>query len=157
MSKGSFFSSRVLKIIMFINKNFANSTSLHEISFQTANLSLSHAERIFKDEVGVSLKKFLILKRLYEAAILLRSDLKLSELDVVSRCGFNDVSNFIKQFRKFFGCTPVRFRHCSRNPEGCVFRKKSRFSLLNSAKLREALEIEVSQPCLLLRIKKTNK
>ncbi len=141
---------------MFINKNFANPISLHEISFLAANLSLSHAERIFKDEVGVSIKKFLILKRLYEAAILLRSDLKLSELDVVSRCGFNDISNFIKQFKNIFGCTPVRFRHCSRNPEACVFRKKSRFSFLNSATLREALGIDVSQPCLLLRIKKAN-
>ena len=53
------FSSRVCKIITFINVNFANPTSLQEICL-AVNLSEQHATRIFKQEVGVPIKKFLI-------------------------------------------------------------------------------------------------
>ncbi len=146
------FSSRVIKIINFINKNFASRVSLHEISFKAANLSLSRAEKIFKQEVGIPIKKFLIIKRLYEAARLLRSDPRLSENDALSYCGFDDVSNFIKQFKKHFGCTPIKFRNCNRDPDTCILWKKSYFYLLNNVKLQKALGLDEPRLCNLLRI-----
>lgn len=148
------FSARVCKIINYIDENFAKNVSLYEIVFRAANLSVSRAETIFKQEVGIPVKKFLIIKRLYEAGFLLRSDQKLSETDVLFCCGFDDVSNFIKQFKKHFGCTPKKFRNCNLNPETCVLRKKSYSYLSNNIKLAEALGRDVSQLCLLLRAKR---
>ncbi len=155
MKEKVFFSSRVLKIIAFINENFTKSYSVHEISFLALNLSASRAERIFKKEVGLSIKKFLILKRICEAAHILRLDPKLSELDVLYSCGYDDVSNFIKQFKKHFGCTPVKFRNCDINPENCILRKKSYFYHINGDKIKEALGMDISKGCFCLRIKKT--
>jgi len=118
MKEKIFFSSRVLKIIMFIDGNFARDISLQQICL-AANLSEPHGERTFKQEVGVQLKKFVILKRLYEAVRILKSDVRVSEGDLLSYCGFNDLSNFIRQFKKHFGCAPIKFRNCYRDLRSC--------------------------------------
>jgi AraC-like DNA-binding protein len=157
MNEAPFFSSRVCKVITFINVNFANPTSLQEICL-AVNLSEQHAEKIFKQEVGVPIKKFQILKRLYEAACTLRSDPKTSENYVLSYCGFDDVSNFIRQFKKHFGCAPIKFRNCNRNPRSCGLWKQSYFHVLvGKRELREALGTDISHPCALFRITKANK
>lgn len=148
------FSARVCKVITFINVNFADPTSLQEICL-AVNLSEQHATRIFKQEVGIPIKKFLIMKRLYEAARTLRSDPKASENYVLSYCGFDDVSNFIKQFKSYFGCSPLKFRNCNRDPGSCGLWKQSYFHLvIRKRKLREALGADISHPCALSRIKK---
>lgn len=95
---------------------------------------------------------------MYEAASFLRFDPKLTTNDVISYCGFNDVSNFIRQFKKYFGCTPIKFRNCNHDPKSCTLWKKSYFHrLLGKPRLREALGAGISQPCFLGRLIESSK
>ncbi len=157
MKKAVVFSTRVQRIIKFIDENFAAGISLEDICLAT-DLSESQCEKIFSREVGISVKKFLILRRLYQAAKILRSGARRSESEVRFDVGFDDLSNFIKQFKKYFGCSPLRFRNCGRSPEKCAFLNQAEFRHLSrNPRIREALDINVSMLCMLDRIGKPKK
>ena len=75
---------------------------------------LSHR---FKEQVGVSPKSYLLLCRMKRARELL-SCTELSVAQVAFRCGFNDVNNFIRNFKNDSGETPKRYRMRCRSELG---------------------------------------
>jgi AraC family transcriptional regulator len=109
------FSSSVGAIISFVNMNFREDISLLEISAK-CNLNRFHAERLFKRELGIPIKRFLIMRRIYEAVGLLRSGTKEQATFISLDVGFGDLSNFIRQFKKYVGCSPIAFKNCRRDP-----------------------------------------
>jgi AraC-like DNA-binding protein len=146
------FSSRVCRVIVFINGNFREDISLSEVATE-CNLSPFHLERLFKDEVGTSIKKFVILRRLDEAARLLRSGKRAGVIQVSLDVGFGDLSNFIRQFRKYIGCPPLAYRNCSRDPRTCELKRNSHINSLGSKKHRiwKALAADLSGLCYINR------
>ena len=72
-------------------------------------LTPDYLSHLFKWETGFSLTNYIIYERIEEAKRLLAgSDMSIS--DIAIRCGFQSISYFSKQFKRFTGMTPREFR-----------------------------------------------
>ena len=69
-----------------------------------------HFSRFFKTKTGVNFVDFLNDIRLGHAARLL-IDTKDSIAEIASACGFTNISNFNRTFKRQKGLTPKDFRH----------------------------------------------
>ena len=63
----------------------------------------------FRRQVGMSPMQYVTLSRLNHARTLLRST-DLSVMEITMQCGYTDMSNFIRRFRRQYGMTPLQFR-----------------------------------------------
>jgi AraC-like DNA-binding protein len=73
-------------------------------------ISASRLEHLFKRDVGMSIRQFLMRRRLARAAELLRSTYaRISDLHRIA--GFTDHSNFDHAFKRQFGVSPREFRN----------------------------------------------
>lgn len=72
-------------------------------------LSETHFRKLFKESFGVSPGRMLIDSRIRKARELLAyTDMSVSE--VASACGYKNIYDFSRSFRKFSGCPPTSFR-----------------------------------------------
>ena len=69
------------------------------------NLDRRHLSRLFRRETGRSLQAFLISVRMEEADRYLRQGIPVGE--TARLCGYADVFNFSKMFKKTYGVSPV--------------------------------------------------
>ena len=92
--------NRIQKILNHINKE---ENCKHSLGYFAEWLSLSESRisHLFKKEVGVSLKYYLLWKRLLFAIDSLRSSRPLTEIAL--DCGFSDLSHLSRTFKRFFG------------------------------------------------------
>ncbi|MEP3630370.1 MAG: helix-turn-helix domain-containing protein [Hyphomicrobiales bacterium] len=74
-----------------------------------ADMSESHFRRSFKQCFGIAPQDFIMQQKLHHAAErLTTTDLSIAQIAVA--CGFGDQSYFIRQFGRFFGETPGKYR-----------------------------------------------
>ena len=73
-----------------------------------ANLDKEYMIRKFKLKTGLSPIQFLIQYKISKSCILLNSDMPLKA--IASACGFHNLTNYFKRFKKFIGITPTQFR-----------------------------------------------
>jgi len=100
--------SQTMQIQQIMEENFAYNLKLEQLA-SLCNLSLSSFKRSFKSVYHTSPGKWLLEKRLDLSSYLLRStDKNVNEVSFES--GFEDVSNFIRSFKKKFNCTPLQYR-----------------------------------------------
>jgi AraC-like DNA-binding protein len=98
----------IKKVIEYINKNYSNEISIDDLA-QVANLSKYHFIRTFGLIIGVSPIKYINMVRINEAANLLQSE-HLNITEVANKCGFDNVSYFIKTFKIYKKETPYNYR-----------------------------------------------
>jgi AraC-like DNA-binding protein len=101
-------SRRIEKTYEFINKNFKRPISLKEVA-NLANMSEASFSRFFKSHTGITFIDSLTEIRLGHASRLL-IDTTQSVAEIAYNCGFNNISNFNRIFRKKKNCTPKEFR-----------------------------------------------
>lgn len=101
-------SKRILKLKKYIANNFNKGLSLHELS-DIAGLSPSSLSRFFKQQCGMSLMDYIIEVRLGNAARMLIETAE-SVSEIAYTCGFQNISNFNRLFKRNRGCTPTCFR-----------------------------------------------
>jgi len=100
--------ARVSRVLRTIETSPGHDWTLAGMS-QQARLSPHHFLRIFEAVAGVTPHQFVLRQRLREAAIrLMATPEKI--LEVALDCGFGDVSNFNRAFRKEFGANPRAYR-----------------------------------------------
>ncbi|MDQ7948929.1 MAG: AraC family transcriptional regulator [Pedobacter sp.] len=104
----SYNSRRVEKVMEYINVNFDKQVSLAEVS-RIANMTEVSFSRFFKSRTGISFIDSLIEIRLGHASRKL-IDTTEAISEVAYNCGFNNISNFNRIFKKKKGCTPKEFR-----------------------------------------------
>ena len=76
---------------------------------KTVNMSVSAFRQEFRKLTEVPPMEYLLKLRLEHAADMLgRPDLLLS--DIAAECGFSNANYFSRQFRKYFGIPPSRYR-----------------------------------------------
>jgi len=101
-------SRRVERTIEYINQNFDKSITLNEVA-RLANMSDAAFSRFFKQRTGNTFIDSLTEIRLGHASRML-IDTTQSVAEVAYNCGFNNISNFNRIFKKKKGCTPKDFR-----------------------------------------------
>ncbi len=75
----------------------------------TVHVSSSHLRHLFKQEVGTSVKHYRKSLQLRRAKELMETTF-LSVKEVMSAVGFNDLSHFVREYKRAFGRTPSETR-----------------------------------------------
>ena len=101
-------SRRVLKVKNYISKNYMDEIRLGTLA-DIAGMSPSAFSRFFKLHTGRNLTDYIIDIRLGSASRLL-VDTSQSVSEISFKCGFNNLSNFNRIFKKKKGCSPTEFR-----------------------------------------------
>ena len=101
-------SRRVLKVKNYINQHYQDEIRLAEVA-NLAGMSPSAFSRFFKLHTGRNLSDYIIDMRLgYASRMLVDSTHSIAEIGY--GCGFNNLSNFNRIFKKKKGCSPSEFR-----------------------------------------------
>lgn len=101
-------SRRVEKIMQYLNRNFEKNVSLFEAA-KIASMSEVAFSRFFKMRSGKTFIDTITEIRLGHASRML-IDTTQSITEVAYKCGFNNISNFNRIFKKKKDCTPKEFR-----------------------------------------------
>ncbi|HKE94204.1 MAG TPA: AraC family transcriptional regulator [Povalibacter sp.] len=100
---------RAIESALWIDAHAAEDLGLADAA-RIARLSNYHFLRVFSAVLGVTPHQYLVRSRLRTAARLLLEG-SASVTDVAFDAGFNDVSNFVRTFRRAVGMSPGAFRH----------------------------------------------
>ncbi|HVZ55667.1 MAG TPA: AraC family transcriptional regulator, partial [Chitinophagaceae bacterium] len=92
----------------YMIKNFDKPITLKDVA-RLANMSEASFSRFFRQRTGVTFIDSLTEIRLGHASRIL-IDTTQSIAEVAYNCGFNNISNFNRIFKKKKGCTPKEFR-----------------------------------------------
>ncbi|MEO6962713.1 MAG: AraC family transcriptional regulator [Puia sp.] len=101
-------SRRVERTFEHMNRNFDKNITLGEVS-KLANMSNVSFSRFFRQRTGNTFIDSLTEIRLGHATRMLIESTN-SVAEVAYHCGFNNISNFNRIFKKKKGCTPREFR-----------------------------------------------
>ena len=96
----------IKKSLEYINDNLSRDILVSDLS-KMANLSLYYFIRIFKKEVGLTPKEYLIQQRIKKAKALIPLQIPLSHIAL--KCGFYDQSHMIKYFKVYTGRNPSSY------------------------------------------------
>jgi len=101
-------SRRIEKTFEYMNQNFDRPIALGEVA-RLANMSEVSFSRFFRQRTGNTFIDSLTEIRLGHASRML-IDTTQSIAEVAYNCGFNNISNFNRIFKKKKNCTPKEFR-----------------------------------------------
>ncbi len=105
--------TRVKGIHEFLMKNYQEEINLEEIA-EIVHMAPASTCRFFKSSTGLTIFEYLNkIKIDYACKLLLNTEMNI--VDISYDCGFNNLSHFNKQFRKFMGQTPTQFRKIRQN------------------------------------------
>jgi AraC family transcriptional activator of pobA len=95
-------------VLDVIEDRFRDTLSLADVAAAVA-LTPGHLTTVVRRRTGRTVQQWITQRRLQEACrVLSESDLPVAA--VARRCGYPDVSYFIKRFRAEYGVTPARWR-----------------------------------------------
>lgn len=97
---------KINQIIAYIIENIAEDLSLDHLS-KNFYISKFYLSKRFKQYTGLSLYQYILKKRLTIARNMLSQGVPV--IESCHRCGFSDYSNFLKVFKREFGCTPTNY------------------------------------------------
>lgn len=106
----AYMSAGLNAVLTYINANLSEPFTEDELA-EIAGLSRSAFCRSFRRHTGQSLVRYLNRLRINLACQLLTSEENMKVADVCFAAGFNNLSNFNRQFAEQKGMTPSRFRH----------------------------------------------
>ena len=101
-------SRRILKVKNYINENYIYELKLATLA-DLANMSPSAFSRFFKLHTGRTLSDYIIDIRMgFATRLLLDTNDTIAEVGF--NCGYNNLSNFNRIFKRKKGCSPSEFR-----------------------------------------------
>ena len=99
---------KIRAIIDYIGTHYPEQLTIEQLA-TFCGYSPTHFMNFFKKHLGVTCMDYLIQFRLKKGAELLQHS-SLSILDIASQIGFNNLSNFNRQFKKAYQMTPSHYR-----------------------------------------------
>lgn len=106
-------SLHVRRMLALIEERFAEPLSLATFG-RTLNRQAGYLGRLFREEIGVSMREYLARMRLERAARMIRDGVKVEA--VALEVGYRSKKNFYRQFRRRFGTTPALYRAAAGGP-----------------------------------------
>lgn len=101
-------SDKIKKVYDYIQDNFSRTIALSEIS-ELVNMSPVSFNRFIKKRTGQTFVHYLNNTRIsFASRWLLETNLSIGE--IAFKCGFNNIANFNRLFKKSKNCTPKQFR-----------------------------------------------
>lgn len=107
ISNSENYNSIIKPILDHINANLSEPLFLDDIS-KVINVSKYYMCKLFKEYTGISIKQYILMKRISLAKSLLLKNNSVS--DVCYMSGFNDYSHFIRTFKNSVGISPLKYR-----------------------------------------------
>ena len=101
-------SRRIEKVFEYMNAHYSRAITLSEVA-KVANMPEASFSRFIKKRIGSTFIDSLNEIRLGHATRML-IDTTHNVAEVAYKCGFNNISNFNRTFKKKKGCTPKEFR-----------------------------------------------
>jgi AraC-like DNA-binding protein len=98
----------------YIDAHYMSQITIDQVAVH-AGISSSYLHAQFKEEFKTSPHQYIINRRFEEARHLLAGD-RYPLRDITSICGFTDVPNFCRAFKKRYGLTPAQFRAGTASP-----------------------------------------
>lgn len=100
--------SLIRPALEYIAENYSENITISRLA-ATVNLSESYFMNKFREYVGLSAIEYISHFRIEKACNMLISTEK-SVMETAFECGFGNLSNFNRQFRKIAGCSPTEYR-----------------------------------------------
>ncbi|MFB9053579.1 AraC family transcriptional regulator [Formosa undariae] len=102
-------SDKIKKVYEYIQQNFSRTITLAEIS-ELVNMSPVSFNRFIKKRTGKTFISYINDTRIsFASRWLLETDQSIGEISF--KCGFNNIANFNRLFKKAKKCTPKEFRN----------------------------------------------
>lgn len=101
------------KLVSYMEAHYMDKIRLEDLA-DVIHCNLQYLCRIFKEIAGVSPIQYLIECRIAHARAMLTGSTR-SVLEIGMDCGFDNVSYFIRQFKKCVGMTPGAYRKQTKN------------------------------------------
>ena len=95
------------KVASYINAHYMEDVSISAVA-EKLGLDRKYLARIFKSKFGVSMREYLINKRLHEAKKLLLRGYTVEECAYI--VGYSDYFGFSKAFKRRYGASPTKYR-----------------------------------------------
>ena len=96
------------EMVSYIQQNFMEKISLKEFSEQF-HLSEKYISRYFKEHFHITLSQYITHLRLEHAKQLLQ-DTDIPVTEIAMQSGYQNVSYFIRSFKKTYGVSPLKYR-----------------------------------------------
>src|SRR5690606_23980668 len=100
--------ARLEKIFTFVLSNYKKEITFHDLA-SLANMSVTSFCRYFKGMTHKTFSEFLIEIRVSHVCRALVEDRLPTEV-ICFECGFNNISNFYRHFKKVTGMTPFEYK-----------------------------------------------
>lgn len=94
--------------LTYIKDNYREKIYLSDLAEQT-NLNEQYFCRLFKKAIGHSPMEYINEYRIKQTKRLLE-ETNLSVTEICLECGYNNLGNFLREFRKYTGTTPLQYR-----------------------------------------------
>lgn len=102
------------EILSYIGERYTTDLTLKEIA-DTFHMSYKYFSRYFKNNFQTTLSDYIMKLRMERAELLLTTtELPVTEISL--QTGFNNISFFIRSFKKAYGQTPLKYRNRKKTP-----------------------------------------
>jgi two-component system response regulator YesN len=106
-------------LITYIHDNYSSHDFGLESMAETYNLSAAYVSRFFKDQTGMNFTEYVSVLRMERIkSLLIHSDQPIK--DIVVQCGYMDVPNFMRKFKKLEGLTLGEYRRLHGNKTNTI-------------------------------------
>jgi len=105
----------VRRMLDVIENHYAQAVTLRTLSALTGRQP-AYLGRVFRREVGASVRNYLTHVRLQQAIALIRDGVKIEA--VALSVGYRSKRNFYQQFKRRFGSTPISYRCLPESHDG---------------------------------------
>lgn len=92
----------------YIDAHLDESLSMAQVS-NYLSLNYSYFSKLFKEKIGISFRKYLTIKRMEKAKVLLRNPTN-KVYEIAKQTGYDNAQNFSRAFKSHFGYSPADYR-----------------------------------------------